>query len=837
MSTFAGELHPHQTVGLAFLQAERRAILADEVGLGKTVQVASLIGWLADSGDLREPAPDSATLPPQRGKHLPRLPVLWITTAGLVAQTKAELERFLPYLGIATSEAGTVGNRADRERMAAFLAAHPDGPDVLIINNDLATRRVDHLTTLRPRVVVVDEASALKGAGARYEAVKGLCDAAERVVVMTATPYENDPLELWAVMSLAGLPGLPDAESFGAMPVHAPEMDVFNPHAERRNLLTMTRNFVRWMSDQPDTVLGRVPFYTERYFKHYEELGARELARSGELSAQSRASIEKVARHRAIMDTQKTMYDTARFTGAHDRVARMGFAFLGAWEDSMRAWGRLFYDDPSRIGKLTKTWYAPDRAGFIVDENGDRVKPGDDSREKWIVLPISIPGTQGEEFKLRKDSFNSMFQGEVPWAPGFSPMVQVPVATIAAKTFPEVADPNFEIGGVKVGESPLFRQMFGFGVPKTGVTADDTAASVLRQFEPGWVKRAIDLKSGNSQQFSDAYAMALNSAIIEARQDGKDVNTKDVQEWADAKARKTARSIMILEFAANWGLGLSGEGATKADFYRQRYREISSNADALKARGTTVNEEFLRQHPEAAGLNWSFSQNETGINATLKVEDRSRKYAKDISKAPEFGWFYVGSDNVGGEFSSAVYSAQFNREGVPGSGEAWRSRQNPAQIRSATNAQLGWDSWTAVSLKVDSILEQRGLHSVNQKGAEDLKQIKAEFRDGLAAENPDWFKDYSSFDPNRLQRFLSQVAVPATKDGRLKGRSDVKRLADYLEVRQEAMKMANDNGYSLGSDKAAPLRAVLAEFGTNLAREDLGFGQTWDRILSREVDD
>ena len=99
--------------------------------------------------------------------------------------------------------------------MAALLADHPLGPDVIVMNNDLATRRVSHLASLRPRVVVVDEASALKGAGARYEALKGLCDSAERVVTMTATPYENDPLELWAVMSLTGVPGLLDAEAFG----------------------------------------------------------------------------------------------------------------------------------------------------------------------------------------------------------------------------------------------------------------------------------------------------------------------------------------------------------------------------------------------------------------------------------------------------------------------------------------------------------------------------------------------------------------------------------------------------------------------------------------------
>ena len=621
------------------------------------------------------------------------------------------------------------------------------------------------------------------------------------------------------------------------MPVHAPAMDVINPLKQRHNLMDQTRKFVGWMSDQPDTVLGRVPFYTERYFKHFQELGRREVERTGELGAEARLRIEKVARHRAIQDTRQTMYDTARQTGAHDRAARMMFAFLGAWEDSMRAWGRMFYDDPSRIGKLTKTWYAPDRAGFIVDENGDPVRPGEDSREKWIVLPFGIPGTQMTEFKIRKDSFNSMFQGEVPWAPGFSPMVQVPVTQIASRAFPEIADPTYEVKGVKVGENVLLRQMFGFGTPKTGVTAGEQAWSVADQFTPGWMRRAINIMNGNSQQFADAYSMGLNAAMIQAQKEGRDVNSKSTQQWADQQATKTARSMMFLEFTSNFGLGLSGEGATKAEFYRQRYREISKNAEVLNARGTTVQEEMLRQHPEAAGLRWSFSENETGINATLAVQNRTRTFGKDISANPQFGWFYIGSDNVGGEFSSSIYNSQFGQEATPGSGKGRRSRMDPAEIRRATAASVGWTAWNQISTQIDLELEARGLHSIQQKGAEDLAVIKREFKNDLAGENPDWFKDYSDFDSSKMQLFVDQVAKPALDDGRLKNRSDIRLMGQYLQLRQEAMTIANDEGYSLGSQKAAELRDVLAEFGAEAARQDLGFAQAWQRMFAREVEE
>ena len=622
------------------------------------------------------------------------------------------------------------------------------------------------------------------------------------------------------------------------MPVHAPAMDVLDPRDHGIQKATdMAKRFVRWMSDTPDTVLGRVPVYTERYFTHYRELAEREIARNGALGLEARARIEQVARHRSIQDVRQVMYDTARFTGAHDRVARIGLAFFGAWEDSMRAWGRMMYDDPARFGKLMKTWYAPDRGGLIVDENGDPAHAGEKTREKWVVLPVDwIPGVDFKEFKVRKDSFNSMFQGDVPWMPGFGPGVQVPVTQIAARTFPEVADPNFAIGGVNVGSNPVMRQLFGFGLPKTGVGLEAGAGSVASQLTPGWMRRLKSIAGGDDPQFTDAYSMALNTELMNAREAGKDPNSKAVLEAADKKAQSVARSMMFLEFTSNFGLGLSGEGSTKADFYRMRYREISKNAAELAARGTTPAEEMARQHPEVAGLKWSFSENATGINASLAVENRIRKYGKDIQKNPEYGWFYVGSDNVGGEFSAASYAAQFGREGVAGSGDAWRSKDDPAGIRTKTAASLGWDQYYSVKDSIDAELMKRGLHSLQQKGAEDLADVMKTFKSDLSSENPEWAKDYGSFDSSTMQTFLDQVAAPAMKDGRLKNRSDIKMMADYLALRQEAMAQANANGYSLGSRSAANLRAILVQAGQEMSQENIGFSQMWQRVLSREVD-
>src|SRR4051794_14080932 len=132
MTIFTGELYPFQVEGVAFLTGRRRRLLADDVGLGKTVQIAAAIGQLWDV----ELSRDSG------------LRVLYVTAANLVGQTVAELQARLPSLTVV----GSIGHRPLRPLSLGHL------PDVLVTSHEFVHSQLTLVMSRAPRLVVVDEA-------------------------------------------------------------------------------------------------------------------------------------------------------------------------------------------------------------------------------------------------------------------------------------------------------------------------------------------------------------------------------------------------------------------------------------------------------------------------------------------------------------------------------------------------------------------------------------------------------------------------------------------------------------------------------------------------------
>jgi non-specific serine/threonine protein kinase len=160
------------------------ACLADDMGLGKTIQVLGLLLALKKQG---------------RGK-----PSLLVLPASLLANWKAEMARFAPSLqAVFVHPSETAKEQLDR--VAAAPAGALEGADVVVTSYGMLLRQ-EWLLGLDWRLVVLDEAQAIKNPGARQTKLVKRLRAGARIA-LTGTPVENRLSDLWSLFDFLS-PGL-----------------------------------------------------------------------------------------------------------------------------------------------------------------------------------------------------------------------------------------------------------------------------------------------------------------------------------------------------------------------------------------------------------------------------------------------------------------------------------------------------------------------------------------------------------------------------------------------------------------------------------------------------
>ncbi|MBA3406844.1 MAG: DEAD/DEAH box helicase [Solirubrobacterales bacterium] len=168
-NVLGGELRPFQRAGVAYVLRARRTFLADEQGLGKTVQALAAL------------EEDAA------------FPAVVICPASLKLNWQRETQHWLPHRSVTVvSGTGTVAAVAD----------------VTIINYDIVHAHRARLTLRKPRALILDESHYVKNPRAkRTRTVRRLAESlapdALRLA-LTGTPVMNHAEELIAQLRIIG---------------------------------------------------------------------------------------------------------------------------------------------------------------------------------------------------------------------------------------------------------------------------------------------------------------------------------------------------------------------------------------------------------------------------------------------------------------------------------------------------------------------------------------------------------------------------------------------------------------------------------------------------------
>ena len=218
--TLQGTLRPYQHEGLSWLRFLTKlglgACLADDMGLGKTIQVLALL--LGERLD---------------GTERPGAPSILVVPASLLGNWRDEAARFAPSLKLRFLHPA----ETDRQTLADIEAApeaHLADTDLIVTTYAMLVRQT-WLAEVSWRLVILDEAQAIKNPGTRQSRAVRKLPAAARIA-LTGTPVENRLGDLWALFDFLN-PGLLGSRKVFQSFVKSLQAREENPFAPLRRLV------------------------------------------------------------------------------------------------------------------------------------------------------------------------------------------------------------------------------------------------------------------------------------------------------------------------------------------------------------------------------------------------------------------------------------------------------------------------------------------------------------------------------------------------------------------------------------------------------------------------
>ena len=292
---------------------------------------------------------------------------------------------------------------------------------------------------------------------------------------------------------------------------------------------------------------------------------------------------------------------------------------------------------------------------------------------------------------------NVIFQGEPWFLPGPGPLVAIPtnqiLVDIAKKDGPLLAD-------------TFWAQYLTGGM---GVTDDN----MLEQAAPQWAKNIASAVRQDREEprFSQAYVLEYQSLVNEVNRGERDPMSQTKLE--SMAANRTRNRFILQAMGSQAPYGFSTRPRSRMQFYVDEWRRYQRD------HGIDAYDTLARDYPEYTEMAISLSVNETGIQATEEAWRAVQPYRKEIDRNPEYGWAFAGADNLLGEFSEGVYTAQ-RGQAIGASGVTFRSNKSAAEAIKDNALRRGWADYTKGQEYLRLELESRGLTSFQQKGAEDL---------------------------------------------------------------------------------------------------------------------
>lgn len=560
------------------------------------------------------------------------------------------------------------------------------------------------------------------------------------------------------------------------------------------------------------------------------------------ISADEMNKMYERAAKAAKNDIRTVVYDPQRTTATE--ALRFVFPFLSAHADSLQRWAGMIGEKPQFLGAMAKVYNAPVAANLVTDTQGNHVgqdgyatvdlsyidpstgKKVQKSERKFVpieerVLNLRLPWDTKNESSLAKlpgygtpisiQAINTILPGDPWFNPGTGPLVQLPASAIAKKS-------------PQIGDFLQWSKVLPYG--PSGDTMDIITPKYMRA---AWDAYTAD-DPGN-EKYQQAYLDVYNRKVAENYESGKPVDLKEVE--------SEAKHFMFLQALTAWGSPAQTRSTpltgTPYQFYVDQYKKLQEadpkNANAIFQ--ATYGDQYAQF---ATSLSKSI-----GVAPSIAAMATAEEYKDLIDQDPDMASWIVGDTYNGGGFSAAVYRKQM--ETMMG-GKPMREKQSALDAIRQAEVSRGWAEYLKSKGKLDTLVQHQGFRSIDDPGAEPLKQIQKMMVEFYSDRYPQWAKERGQVDtqkiPNRIKFFEKAIM-----DKRLQSdpmRFDLPAMEQYLigrrhfkqqlEARGLSKLSFDENGHPSG--EAADIGMQWRQYQTMVKAGNTQFTDVFNRYLESD---
>ena len=515
--------------------------------------------------------------------------------------------------------------------------------------------------------------------------------------------------------------------------------------------------------------------------------------------------------------------------------------FFSAQENSYKTWLKLAAANPAIVNRGYLVWNSPNQAGLVTDQEGNQVPAGQTSGNDiiWVGLPKGIqkiPGLQSlTEMGIPKGSLDILFQGglDLLYMKG-SPNVFSDIFPVG----PYVAIPASEITKRQPSLEDSFKWALPFGPSK----------DALSGLAPTWFQRLQTRAAGlEDPAFARSYQLIWNTEQQRAKRNGQDPVPA-------GKILRMTKDYWNMRTAANLIMPFAPRFDSPYKYYLDKSREYR------RMYGLDADAKFLDDYPEFFSFSASLSSNPTNVQSSVQAVNNIKKYDGLVGELAKVEPRLVGlivNDFSGYEFSQAAYDYLYGKRIAADSPAKFLTSQSPADAQKRNDAEKGWIQYNRFMDAIDNELQDLGLTSTQQKGAEYLAAIKAAVIKKLAVQTDAdgqpiidpktgqavqtaWYDDYLDSDGSKTNRVIVGLGKILSDEKFIetnKNNPTWKSVSAYLDLRKAiASELSKRDVKSIGAKANMDLRMIYDGTVNKLKQDDkLGFAYVYDRFLSQDL--